>query len=88
MPKKRVKAKRKSTVSKKIGKYNEKFQLAGKNLVFFFLISLVFAGLYFYSEEIFYSNMFLLISMISGSIALAFLVALIIFLFLKAGKKK
>lgn len=84
MKKRGSRSKSKSSQSSSNGK---KFKTIWKNLLFFLLISALFTGFYFYSEDAFYSNLFLLLSMIFGAVTLAFLVALIIALFVKAIKK-
>jgi len=63
-----------------------RFNLAWKNLIFFALLSFLFSGLYSYSTQELYMNLFLLLSMISGFLSLAFFIAFLVFLFKKAFK--
>ena len=91
--KKVSKKKTKKVVRKKIPSKNKissspKFSLAWKNLVFFALLSLLLWGLSSYATEELYITLFVLLSMISGFVSLAFFIVLLIFLFLKIMKKK
>jgi len=83
MPKKRVKKKKQSATIK-----NNKFKYALKSLIFFGILSLLFAGFSSYSGEEFYSNLFLIISIISGAVSLSFLVSMVVLFFVKIMKKK
>jgi len=67
---------------------NPKISLVWKNLVFFTLLSLLFFGLYSYATEELYQNLFVLLSIIFGFVGVAFLIALLIFLFLKVMQKR
>lgn len=67
---------------------NPKFSLVWKNLVFFALLALLLWGLSSYATEELYINLFILLSMISGFVSLAFFMVLLILLFLRIMKKK
>ena len=78
---------RKKIPSKNKISLSPKFSLVWKNLVFFALLALLFFGLYSYATEELYQNLFVLLSIIFGFVGVAFLIVLLIFLFLKILKK-
>ena len=88
-------AKKKKAVKKKnLGKtttgklISPKFTLAWKNLIFFVILSLFFIGMYSSSTEELYKNLFSLLSIIFGFVAIALLIVFLVFLFMKIMKKK
>lgn len=97
MVKKKVKKKttRKKALKKKIAKkkasktiYTKKrFNLVLKNLLFFAVLSLVSYLLKNVSGQEIYKNLFMLLSIILGAIAVTFLVILLVLFFLKKSKK-
>ena len=65
-----------------------KFGLVLKNLVLFAVLSIVAFFLFKVSEKEMYVNLFFMIALISGFLAVAFLIVLLIFAFLKILKNK
>ena len=61
-----------------------KIGIAVKNLILFVILTTASYLLYTNSKTILYQNLFFLLSMILGFVAVAFLVALVTLLFLKA----
>lgn len=88
MKKRGIRKRTVASAKKNLPEAKDRYKLVCKNLLFFFLASILFVGFYFYSEEIFYSNLFLLLSMIFGAVTLAFFVAFVVLLFLKGMRKK
>lgn len=89
MAKKRVKKKVSRKTAKKISKSSKnKFSLSWKNLIFFAFLSFLSFGLYTYTDEEMFKNLFQLLSIIFGFVAVAFLITFLIFLFLRLMKKK
>ena len=86
MAKKKVKKKAKpkrTVVSEK-----KRVSLAWKNLIFFAALFVVFYALYSVSSNPAWINLFGIFSIVLGVVALAFLVSLLVLIFLKGMKKK
>ena len=86
--KKKVSRKSSPKTSKKVSSIPKKVRIATNNLVLFTLIALVSGILYQVANNTFYTNLLYLTAMISGFIALAFLLVIIVFFFLKKEMKK
>jgi len=86
MVKKKVKKKVKP---KKVAVSDEKrISLAWKNLIFFAALFVVFYALYSVSSNPVWMNLLGVFSIVLGVVALAFLVSLLVLIFLKSMKKK
>ena len=93
-PKKVKKIIKKSKVKRVVNKPKKlvrstkrKISLVLKNFVLFVVISLVSLALHSVSNNDLFKNLFLLLVIISGFVAVAFLIVFLIFLFLKLMKK-
>ena len=64
-----------------------KINLVLKNLILFIILFVLSFVLYYVSEQEIYVNLFGLLSVILGFIGVAFLIVLLVFLFLRAMKK-
>ena len=85
---KKSKVKRVVNESKKLVRYTKKkINLVLKNLILFVAISLLSFALYSVSNNAIFKNLFLLLVIVSGFVAVAFLIVFLIFLFLKVMKK-
>lgn len=84
---KRVRKVKRKTISATIPT-KKKFNLVLKNLIIFAVISLASFVLYTVSNSLMFRNLFSLLSMIFGFVAVAFLIILFIFIFMKTIKKK
>jgi len=85
---KKSKVKRVVNKSKKlVGSAKRKINLVLKNLVLFVVLSLISFALYSVSSNALFRNLFLLLVIVSGFVAVAFLIVFLIFLFLKVMKK-
>lgn len=93
MVKKRVKrssrkvVKKVSSKPKMVRSSKKKISLVFKNLVLFFVFSLIFVALYSVSSNELMINLFFLLSILFGFVSLAFLIALLVLLVLKFLKK-
>ena len=96
--KKSVKKPRRKTTKKKVSRVankskrlvrasKRKINLVLKNLILFIILFVLSFVLYSVSEQEMYVNLFGLLSVILGFIGVAFLIVLLVFLFLKAMKK-
>lgn len=83
---KRVVGKRVRTV-KTLVRTREKKRLVFRNLILFALISIVCYILYTISNTGMFQNLFWLLSMVTGFVALAFLIVWLVFLLLKVMEK-
>ena len=72
---------------KMIRSTSKKINLVFKNLIFFAILFVLSRILYAVSGNQTYENLFLLLSIIFGFVGVAFLIVLLIFLFLKVMKK-
>lgn len=66
----------------------KKLNIALKNLLFFAVLYVVFTAISLVASNELFGNLFSLLAMISGYVALAFLIVTLIFVFLKLMKKK
>jgi len=93
MAKRKKSVKSKKKIKRSIGKSkssndsDKKRNLAVKNLILFTIILVVSWGLYSVSGTETYQDLFFLLSILSGFVAIAFLIVLLIFVFMKAFKK-
>ncbi len=79
---------RKTVKSKRMVRFSKKkINLVLKNLILFVILFTLSFVLYNVSSQEMYTNLFLLLSIIFGFITIAFLIVLLIFLFLKVAKK-
>ena len=90
-PKRKTTKKRVSRVTNKskrlVRASKRKINLVLKNLILFIILFVLSFVLYSVSEQEMYLNLFGLLSVILGFIGVAFLIVLLVFLFLKAMKK-
>ena len=83
--KKRV---RRGTKSKKVVRYSKKkFNLAWKNFLFWLILSILSLVLFKISSNPLWVNLFGILWVILGFIAVAFLIVVLVFLFLKGFRK-
>jgi len=91
-----VKKKRVKKISKKriinkparmVRASKRKINLTLRNLFLFVVMSLIFLALYSILDNELFKNLFSLLAMIFGFIAVAFLIVLLVFLILKSMKK-
>ena len=85
---KRSKSRKVVKVSNPIDYHNRRIKLGLKNLVVFALLSLISLALEKISTDLVYVNFFALLKIVFSSVSLAFLIVVIIFLFLKGFRKK
>ena len=85
---KRSKSRKVVKVSNPIDYHNRRIKLGLKNLVVFALLSLIALSLEKFSTDLVYVNFFALLKIVFSSVSLAFLIVVIIFLFLKGFRKK
>lgn len=65
----------------------KKINLVLKNLILFIILFVLSFVLYFVSEKEMYTTLFGLLSVVLGFVAVAFLIVLLVFFFLRAMKK-
>jgi len=65
----------------------KKFNLVLYNLIIFIVLFVASALLYLVSNNDFYSNVFYLLAILLGFISIAFLIVLLVFVFVKLNKK-
>lgn len=88
VPARKVSRKRSVGKNKKmIRSTSKKINLVFKNLIFFAILFVLSRILYAVSGSETYENLFLLLSIVFGFVGVAFLIVLLIFLFLKIMKK-
>jgi polyferredoxin len=88
MVKKRVRKKRtKKSVKRVVRSSKRKINLAFKNLVLFVVLSFITFLLYNFLSNDLLVNLFLLLAIIFGFVAVAFLIVLLVFLVLRIMKK-
>ena len=81
------KVKKKAKPKKLVASEKKKISLAWKNLIFFAALFVVFYALYSVSSSPIWINLLGVFSIILGVMALAFLVSLLVLIFLKGMKK-
>jgi Flp pilus assembly protein TadB len=75
------------TQSRRIKATPGRISLVLRNLILFIVITLISYILYLVSNNFVYDSFFYLLSMVAGFISLAFLISLVVFLFLKIMRK-
>jgi phosphoglycerol transferase MdoB-like AlkP superfamily enzyme len=81
------KSERISSKFQKVTYYKKKFNLVLKKLLLFVILFVLSLVLYSVSGKEIYENLFLLLAIVFGFVSIAFLIILLIFLFLKGTKK-
>ncbi len=84
---KKKRGKRTLAPNKLVSSASNKINLVIKNLVLFSALALVFLFLYDASTDPTYVTLFSLLSLLFGFVAIAFLIVLLVFLFLRLIKK-
>lgn len=84
---KKKRGKRIQVSNKLISSIPNKINLVIKNFILFLALALIFLFLYDASTDLTYKTLFPLLSILFGFVAVAFLIALLVFLILKLIKK-
>ena len=78
---------RKSMQRKSAGVKSRKLRIASRNLVMFVILFVLSLILYYASGQEFYVNLFFMLSILFGFLAMAFLIAYLVLFFMKVMRK-